>query len=311
MRAQTNRPKVHLFIDNSSFICGLPVNYARNCGYNRLSFIENQHMIAKAFLYLTEYPVFRRLIWKPVYEGLAKHFQINDWHFMNYGYAPEASQPSIYLHPRDEINRYPIQLYHYLAQKTKIKDMQVLEVGSGRGGGASYISRYLQPAKMTGIDIARNAIRLARRNHQETNLHFMQGNAEQLPFAGESFDVIMNVESSHAYGSVPRFLAEVKRVLKPGGIFLCTDLRGPQGMMVLKEHFEASGLQLLSEENITNNVVNAIEKEDTIKQQRINQHIARWMRPTFSQFAGTKGSRIHLDLQSNALIYYSFVLQKM
>lgn len=268
-------------------------------------------MIAKAFLSLTEYPAFRRLVWKPVYEVLAKRFKISDWHFMNYGYAFETSQPAILLHEHDEINRYPIQLYHFLAQKTQIENMHVLEVGCGRGGGASYISRYLKPAKITAIDIAKNAIALARQNHQETNLHFMQGNAEKLPFASESFDVVMNVESSHAYGSVPRFLSEVKRVLKKGGYFLCTDLRDPEGMAVLKTHFESSGLKMLAEENITINVINAIEKEDSTKQQRINQHVARWMRPAFSQFAGTKGSRIHKDLQSNSLIYYSFVLQKI
>jgi ubiquinone/menaquinone biosynthesis C-methylase UbiE len=268
-------------------------------------------MIAKAFLALTEYPVFRRIIWKPVYEGLAKHFKINDWHFMNYGYAPESSHPKIPLLPHDEINRYPIQQYHFLAIKTEIKGKHVLEVGSGRGGGASYISRYMSPAKITGIDVARNAIRLASQNHKEENLHFMQGNAEKLSFADESFDVVINVESSHAYGSVPRFLSEVKRVLKPGGIFLCSDLRDSGGMAKLKSQFEASGLRLLSEENITMNVVKAIEEEDSIKQERIQQHIGRWIRPAFSQFAGTKGSRIHKDLQSNALIYYSFVLQKL
>lgn len=268
-------------------------------------------MIAKAFLSLTEYPAFRRLVWKPVYEVLAKRFKISDWHFMNYGYATATSQPAILLHEKDEINRYPIQLYHFLAQKATIKDMHVLEIGCGRGGGASYISRYLSPARITAIDIAKNAIKLAKQNHQETNLHFMQGNAEKLPFPDESFDVVMNVESSHAYGSVPRFLAEVKRVLKKGGNFLCTDLRGPSGMTTLKGHFESSGMRVLSEENITTNVVNAIEEEDSIKQKRIQQHIARWMRPAFSQFAGTKGSRIHKDLQSNSLIYYSFVLQKV
>lgn len=267
-------------------------------------------MVAKAFLSLTEYPTFRRFIWKPVYETLARHFKVSDWHFMNYGYASVGSAPGLPLEPGDEINRYPIQLYHFMAQKTVIAGKKVLEVGSGRGGGASYISRYLQPASMTGMDIAKNAVRLARQHHRAHNLHFMQGNAEKLPFAGESFDVVLNVESCHAYGSVPRFLSEVKRVLKPGGIFLCTDLRGPEGMVKLKEQFARSGMQVLSEENITPNVVHAIEQEDGIKQQRIREHVAGWMRPAFSQFAGTKGSRIHKDLQSNALIYYSFVLQK-
>jgi len=267
-------------------------------------------MVAKAFLSLTEYPAFRRFIWKPVYESLARHFKISDWHFMNYGYAPDVRQTTISLHPQDEINRYPIQLYHFLAEKTAIRDKHVLEVGSGRGGGASYISRYLHPARMTGMDIAGNAVKLAQQQHRGSNLEFVQGNAENLPFSNESYDVVINVESSHAYGSVPRFLSEVKRVLKPGGIFLCTDLRGPEGMVKLKEHLGTSGLRMVSEENITDNVVNAIEEEDGVKQKRIQQHISRWMRPAFSQFAGTKGSRIHKDLQSNALIYYSFVLQK-
>ncbi|WP_315815358.1 hypothetical protein [Paraflavitalea speifideaquila] len=81
-------------------------------------------------------------------------------------------------------------------------------------------------------------------------------------------------------------------------------------MEKLKGQLEGSGLQLVSEENITHNVIHAIEKEDDIKQKRIKKHIKGWMRPAFSQFAGTKGSRIHKDLQTNALIYYSFVLQK-
>jgi ubiquinone/menaquinone biosynthesis C-methylase UbiE len=250
------------------------------------------------------------MIWKPIYEGLAKHLKISDWHFMNYGYAPQTSEAYLTLLPKDEINRFPIQLYHFLANKTQIHDKRILEVGSGRGGGASFISRYMKPVAMTGVDIARNAIKLSRQNHREKNLHFMQANAEKLPFAEQSFDVVINVESSHAYGSVPRFLAEVKRVLSSGGTLLLTDMRDRKGMSKLKEHLQLSGLKILSEENITNNVISAIEQEDSIKQERISKHVARWMQPAFSQFAGSKGSRIHQDLQSNALIYYSFVLQK-
>ena len=38
-------------------------------------------------------------------------------------------------------------------------------------------------------------------------------------------DVVLNVESSHCYGSMPRFLAEVRRVLEPRGYFLHADFR--------------------------------------------------------------------------------------
>src|SRR6185436_8723576 len=104
-------------------------------------------MVANIFLSLTDYPFFRRIIWKPIYETLAKRIRIKDWHFMNYGFSPEAKQKLPELLPQDEINRYPIQLYHFLAKKTEIEGKEVLEVGSGRGGGSSYISRYLRPEK--------------------------------------------------------------------------------------------------------------------------------------------------------------------
>jgi len=267
-------------------------------------------MVTKFFLSLTDYPFFRRIIWKPIYEVLAKKFQIKDWHFMNYGYDAGTEQSLLDLQEKDEINRYPIQLYHFLAQKTVIEGKEVLEVGSGRGGGSDFISRYHRPAKMMGLDIAFNATQWAQRHHVEDNLRFVQGNAERLPFPDESFDVIINVESCHAYGSVPRFLSEVKRVLRPGGHFLCADLRSPAGMKKLQDNIQSSGMQLVSQENITNNVVHAIEKENDIKQQRINTHIKKWIRPLFSQFAGIKGSKIHKDLESGNLTYYSFVLTK-
>jgi ubiquinone/menaquinone biosynthesis C-methylase UbiE len=267
-------------------------------------------MVAKIFLSLTDYPIFRKIIWKPFYEILAKKFRIFDWHFMNYGYAYAPGQPSLYLRPDDQINRYPIQLYHYLASKVRIEGKDVLEVGSGRGGGSSYINRYLYPKKVTALDIASNAIKWAKEHHQEKDLEFIQGNAEKLPFPDQAFEVVINVESCHAYPSVPKFLAEVKRVLLPSGYFLCTDLRSPAGMVKLKDTLVASGMEIVGEEDITPNVILAIEEDNPTKEQRIKQHVAKWLRPAFSQFAGIKGSKIHKDLQSRALVYHSYVLRK-
>jgi ubiquinone/menaquinone biosynthesis C-methylase UbiE len=45
----------------------------------------------------------------------------------------------------------------------------------------------------------------------------VHGDAENLPFPQVSFDAVINVESAHCYGSIERFLAEVHRVLRPGG----------------------------------------------------------------------------------------------
>ena len=201
-------------------------------------------MIARLFLDLTDYPAFRRIIWKPVYETIAKKFKVADWQFMNYGYTPNAYELPLSLQPEDEVNRYSIQLYHYLVSILEVPGKEILEVGSGRGGGANYINKYLKPGKITGLDIAHNAVKLANEKHATANLTFVQGNAEKLPFNNESFDIVINVESCHAYGSVPAFLKEVKRVLRPDGYFLCTDMRSPNGMQTLKNNLIATRMQI-------------------------------------------------------------------
>lgn len=267
-------------------------------------------MIAKVFMALTDYPIFRRIIWKQIYETLAKRIKVPDWHFMNYGYVPFSNEQPLLLKDTDELNRYPIQLYHYLATKIDMKGLEVLEVGSGRGGGAGYIKNYLAPKRMTGLDIAGNAVKLANEKHAVDGLQFIQGNAEELPFADTSFDAVINVESCHAYGSVPKFLTEVKRVLKPGGHFLCTDIRSPEGMKNLKKYLSESGMTIQQEEEITGNIVNAIEKEEVVKQERISNNIPGWFQNTFREFAGVKGSKIHEDLKSGQLIYFRFVMRK-
>lgn len=268
-------------------------------------------MLARLFLDLTDYPAFRRIIWKPVYETIAKNFKVADWQFMNYGYVPVVYEKPLTLLPEDEINRYSIQLYHYLISMLEVSGKEMLEVGSGRGGGANYIKRYLKPEKFTGLDIAYNAVKMANEKHATEGLKFVQGNAEKLPFADESFDIVINVESCHAYGSVPAFLKEVKRVLRPGGYFLCTDMRSPNGMRTLKNNLLATAMHISIEEDITQNVINAIELEENVKQKRISDTIPKWLAKPFKEFAAVKGSKIHEDLKNGSLIYHRFVLQKI
>jgi ubiquinone/menaquinone biosynthesis C-methylase UbiE len=267
-------------------------------------------MFTSIFLKLTDYPAFRRIIWKQVYELLARKFKVRDWSFMNYGYAPSESEASLKLEQEDEINRYPIQLYHYLASKVNMEGLKILEVGSGRGGGADYIGRYLKPEIIIGLDIAVNAVELANKYYSSEGVKFIPGSAEQLPFADEDFDVVINIESSHTYGSVYRFLSDVKRVLRPGGYLLLADLRTSVAASILQQQIILSGMQIVSEEDISNNVVRGIELEEPIKLKRIEDNIPRWMQAIFKQFAGVTGSKAHIQLISGHLIYKRFLVRK-
>ena len=267
-------------------------------------------MFARLFLALTEYGWFRRLAWKPIYQFLAKKFSFADWHFMNYGYAPLDGSNIMELKEEDELNRFSIQLYHHLATQTEIAGKDVLEVGSGRGGGSSYIMRYLKPRSMTGMDLASNAVNFSNNTHKVEGLRYITGNAESIPLPDNNFDVVVNVESCHAYGSVPNFLKEVKRVLRPGGWFVCTDMRDKTRIDMLEGQMKDSGMNLVRTINVSPNVVKAIELEEVIKIKRIDDKIPPKYRNMFKEFAGVKGSAIHTGVRDGNLVYKHFVMQK-
>jgi SAM-dependent methyltransferase len=85
-------------------------------------------------------------------------------------------------------------------------------------------------------------------------LSFHQGDAENIPFDDASFDVVTNIESSHTY-PIQRFYASVKRMLRPGGYFLYTDLLPVGKMAQCNELLHELGFDLLSERDITQNVL--------------------------------------------------------
>ena len=267
-------------------------------------------MLRRIMSVLKRFAWFKRFNAKVTYELLAKKIPATDWHFMNYGYVPNEAENSIPLPDNISLQKYPLQMYHYLAAKTSLEGKQVLEVGSGRGGGAKHIAGYFKPAYYTGMDLAQSAVDLANRIHILANLNFIQGNAESIPVASDSIDVVVNVESCHAYGSVEKFISEVKRVLKPGGHLLLVDFRSDNTIHVLKEQLRNSGLELLEEEDISQNVINSIELEDESKTQRIKTLIPEKWQKLFSEFAGVVGSRFYLTLKDGSRSYYRFVLRK-
>ena len=162
--------------------------------------------------------------------------------FMNYGYAPtDPSAPRLRLEPGEAKDRFCIQLYHRVAAAVDLRGKDVLEVGSGRGGGAAFVARHHGPLAVTGVDFARNAVNFCRRRHRHDALTFTRGDAERLPFPDASFDAVLNVESSHCYPDVPRFLREVRRVLRPGGALLFADMGSRAGLPGPPRPFRGGG----------------------------------------------------------------------
>jgi ubiquinone/menaquinone biosynthesis C-methylase UbiE len=195
----------------------------------------------------------------------------DDWLFFNYGYE-EDPPLGIPLDAADEPHRYFIQLYHRTATQADLSGKKVLECSCGHGGGASYLVRTLHPSSYTGLDLNPAGIAFAKNRHHLEGLDFVEGNAQELPFADESFDVLLNVEASHLYPDFPRFLAEVQRVLRPGGHFLYTDFRPRQEVGEWEAALATSPLRQLSVSVIDQNVLRGNEKNSPRKRARISQH---------------------------------------
>lgn len=254
----------------------------------------------------------RGFVYKHFYQFMAGTIHRQDWKFMNYGYAPLADQGSqIDLEEKDEENRLYIQLYDHLASSLDLAGLDVVEVGCGRGGGAEFIARYLNPSQMIGVDLSKNVIEFCSQVYDQDALSFQTGDAQDLPFESESVDVLINVESSHCYGSMAAFLSEVYRVLRWGGTFLLADFRRAEVMDDLRSTLLGSGLSLVKERDITPNILRAMDLDHPRRTSFIKDTVPRPLTGLAHQFAGTNGTTINKRLRLGETVYFSFVMRKM
>lgn len=238
----------------------------------------------------------RGLGWRAAYELLAVRVRRPEWAFMNYGWAPTGDDDrglvrDLVLDPADEPDRLCINLYERTIAGTDLRGADVLEVGSGRGGGSLHVARHHRPRSVVGLDFSAAAVRLCRRHRRAPGLRFVRGDAQAMPFPDATFDVVLNVESSHCYPSVPEFLAEVRRVLRPGGTLLLADFRPADDVAALLDAVRGAGLVVEAHDDVTANVVAALRQDDERKRALIGAWLPRAVRPLMHRFAAVEGSR--------------------
>jgi SAM-dependent methyltransferase len=105
---------------------------------------------------------------------------------------------------------------------------RVLDVGSGPGHTALACAPHAQ--QVTALDLSSEMLDAARELARERgifNLDFELGDVEALPFPDASFDVVTSRFSAHHYPDPGRAVAEVARVLAPGGRLLLVDSISP------------------------------------------------------------------------------------
>lgn len=267
-------------------------------------------------------PRLQKSVWKMVY-GLASRGRADPGTtFMNYGYASLEERAGAGTSD-GEPDTYGRQLYDRVVGATPLRGADVLEVGCGRGGGTAFVFDRHRPRSMAGLDLAGSAIARCARQHRRPGLEFLQGDAENLPFPAATFDVVINVESSHCYPNVPRFLEEVHRVLRPNGLLLLADvrltsLRGHNGdgfmpradVNQLLHELSASPLTVVEQEDITVNVARALQLASPLRRRQIESRVPRPFQPRALAFAAVEGTPLYQSYASGELTYLRFRVQK-
>lgn len=99
---------------------------------------------------------------------------------------------------------------------------KLLEVPVGTGVLTMPVYGDLPDADITCLDYSENMMAAAQQKAQGLglkNVEFLQGDVGSLPFADESFDIVLSLNGFHAFPDKEAAYRETFRVLKPGGIF--------------------------------------------------------------------------------------------
>lgn len=116
---------------------------------------------------------------------------------------------------------YKVHLARYVFAAEFVKGKDVLDIGCGVGYGSSYLLR--KGAKtVTGVEISSEAVELAKAHYERAGLEFLNLDATSLPFVDNSFDVVTSIGMIDHVDDPDRVLAELHRVLRHGGHFLCS-----------------------------------------------------------------------------------------
>lgn len=105
----------------------------------------------------------------------------------------------------------------------------VLDLGCGAGHASFAVAPVAQ--SVTAFDLSPEMLAVVAGAARERGLDQIvtqQGNVASLPFADASFCMVMTRFSAHHWLDVPAALREVRRVLKPGGVFVVIDITAPE-----------------------------------------------------------------------------------
>jgi SAM-dependent methyltransferase len=238
--------------------------------------------------------------WRSFYNQLSQRLEAvgvaDASFFLNYGYVPTDSYNESSFVVRDgTFNANSVRLVFEVIGSVDLNERTIVEIGCGRGGNSRLVAEKFN-AQVIGIDMSSEAIAFCSRTHKSVD--FRVGDALNLPLADESCDAVINVESSHSYGNLPKFLNEVGRISRRGAWFLHTDFLSPEDWDYVRMRLKALGFSTEDDRDITANVLASRDQASGNWAQVYGDGNAR-----VANFLALPGSAIYEQLRAGLLEY--------
>ena len=129
-------------------------------------------------------------------------------------------------------------LHRYLFARSLVRGLDVADVACGEGYGAALLSQTAN--SVVGVEIDADTVRHASSSYIRQNLDFVQGDARAIPRPDASADVVVSFETIEHFYEHDRFIAEIRRILRPSGRLLISspdrDVYSPLGGRVNSFH---------------------------------------------------------------------------
>jgi len=141
------------------------------------------------------------------------------------------------LRRKDKVHRIYLPLIKKILSEIPKFPLMVLDLGTGPGFLALEFAKKIPDAEVIGLDLSPDMIKYARdfvKNKEVKNLDFVLGDAQEIPFEDDHFDVVVSHGMVKCVSDVRRMFCEVYRVLSRGGCAYLIDSRKE----VLSEEFD-------------------------------------------------------------------------
>lgn len=142
------------------------------------------------------------------------------------------------------------------------RNLKICEVGCGSARLSCFLSDY--GYDVVGLDYSKNALKVAKNNFILTNNegHFICGDAENLPFKDDSFDVVMSTGLLEHFKNPQPIIDEMVRALKSGGLFYSDILPDKFSLTRSLDDFIGRFVRILQKKSIEDFYENRLKKAD-------------------------------------------------